>query len=355
MKGAALTRFLRLAPLLLVPALASASTLWRGDFEPGNLSQWSRIQSVASDRLMVVSDVVREGRYALKATVHRGDNPISASGNRNELLYLSQETPGVDYFYKWSTLFPQGYPSSNTWQVFAQWHQNGCCGSPPMEFYVVGEQMHLRVGGSSGRILWHAPLVRGHWNDFVMHVKWSPNPKVGFVEMYKDGQLVVPKTMVATQFGSEKNYLKLGLYRDASISQTASVYHDGFAMGTSLADVMPAAASQVVTPAPQPTPPAPPAVQPTEPTEPTVPAVSAPTPVAVAAPPSIEDPPLSHTTVPDSPEQRPGDLEYGQPQGCGASASGGAPLLIAAALLGGVMLTRRRPALARSRSRRRGR
>ena len=89
-----------------------------------------------------------------------------------------------------------------------------------------------------------APLKRGAWNDFVLHVKWSSNPKVGFVELYKDGQLVVPKTMVATQFGSETNYLKLGLYRDSSITQTASVYHDGFTMASSLADVMP----PVVTP-----------------------------------------------------------------------------------------------------------
>ncbi len=72
-----MTRFLKLLPFLLMPAIASASTLWKGDFETGNLSQWSKPQSVASDRLMVVTDVVREGDYALKATVKQGDNPIT--------------------------------------------------------------------------------------------------------------------------------------------------------------------------------------------------------------------------------------------------------------------------------------
>src|SRR5690606_22215841 len=109
-KGASLKHFLHIA--LLVPTIASASTVWKGDFETGNLSQWSRSQSVASDRLQVVSDVVREGSYALKATVHQGDNPIQASGNRNELLYLTHEDPGTEYFYKWSTLFPEDYPSA---------------------------------------------------------------------------------------------------------------------------------------------------------------------------------------------------------------------------------------------------
>jgi uncharacterized protein (TIGR03382 family) len=341
-----LTRFLRLVPLLLVPAIASASTLWKGDFETGNLSQWSREQSVASDRLQVVTDVVREGRYALKATVRKGDNPIGASGNRNEVLYLSRETPGQEYFYKWSTLFPNDYPSANSWQLFAQWHQDGCCGSPPLEFYLTGEEMRVRVGGSSGRILWHAPLQRGHWNDFVLHVKWSADPKQGFVELYKDGQLVIPKTMVATQFGSEKNYLKLGLYRDASISPTASVYHDGFTMGTSLQDVMPAAPVAAETPAP------PPASTPSPVAQQPAPSTATPTTPVVNATPSVT-PPTTNSTLPGTSDGPPGDMQYGQPQGCGSSATGGVPFLAAAGLFAVTVLTRRRQALARARSQRR--
>jgi uncharacterized protein (TIGR03382 family) len=323
-----------------MPALASASTLWKGDFETGNLSQWSRAQSVASDRLLVVSDVVRDGKYAVKVTVRKGDDPINASGNRNELLYLSRETPGQEYFYKWSTLFPKGYPSSNAWQLFAQWHQDGCCGSPPLEFYVMGEEMRMRVGGNSGKILWRGALVRGNWNDFVLHVKWSADPKVGFVELYKNGQIVVPKTMAATQFGREKNYLKLGLYRDSSIAAVGTVYHDGFTMGTTLADVMPPAPAPVVTPAPQPDPPA---VQ--------APAPAAPAPTPAVNTPPVADSPVARTTMPGDPDGQ-GDLEYG-PQGCGASATGGVPVVAAAVLLAMALLTRRRQAPARARSQRR--
>lgn len=344
-----MTRFLRFVPVLLVPALASASTLWKGDFETGNTSQWSRQQSVSSDRLQVVTDVVREGRYALKATVKKGDDPINASGNRNELLYLSRETPGTEYFYKWSTLFPQNYPSAPKWQVFAQWHQDGCCGSPPLEFYVVGEEMRMRVGGASGKVLWKAPLVRGKWHDFVMRVKWSSDAKVGFVELYKDGKLTVPKTMAATQYGKEKNYLKLGLYRDESISPTASVYHDGFTMASTLADVMPP-------PAPVVAPPAPVVVAP-DPTPDVV--TPEPTPVAVAPEPAVGTPPAiepapGNSTLPGDPDDDRMDLEFGErPQGCGASATGGMPLMAALGLIAVALLLRRRPVPARVRSQRR--
>ena len=108
----------------------------------------------------------------------------------------------------------------------------------------------MRAGGSAGKVLWHAPLKRGAWNDFVLHVKWSSNPKVGFVELYKDGQLAVPKRFVTTQFKGDTNYLKLGLYRNDTISPTGVIYHDGFQVATTLEDVMPAAQ-----PAPQEQPP----------------------------------------------------------------------------------------------------
>ncbi|MBI3180645.1 MAG: heparin lyase I family protein [Myxococcales bacterium] len=219
-----------------MPALGSV--VWRGDFETGDLSQWSSTQSVSVDRLRIVRSPVRQGSYGLKATVRKGDDPIHASGNRNEVLYLSREAPGSEYYYRWFTLFPTSFPSANSWQLFVQWHQGGCCGSPPLELYVVGEQIRMRVGGSGGKVVWTAPLSRGLWHEFILHVKWSTSPSVGFVEMRYDGQLVLPKRMVATLFPGESSYLKMGLYRDASISPEGVVFHDGMVQATALEDVL---------------------------------------------------------------------------------------------------------------------
>jgi len=356
-----LPKLLRLAALLLlVPTLASAEEAWRGDFETGNISQWTRAQSVASSRLQVVTDVVREGRYALKATVRQGDDPIGASGNRNELLYISEEKPGSVWFYKWSTLFPKNYPSADSWQVFAQWHQNGCCGSPPLEFFVRGEEMNLRVGGSDGDVVWQGGLNRGQWHDFVLEVKWSSSAKTGYVQLWHNGKRVLPKTYGATQYGKEVNYLKLGLYRDESIRPEASVYHDGFIMASKLEDVMPPPPP----PAPEPTPPvvSEPLPTPELPTPPEPPS----DPVAGGEPPMPEAPTLGAQPgvgampgedLPGSGSSgMPGDRNVG-PQGCGASASGtsGAPIAAAAGLLAlGALLGRRRKAAeVRVRARRR--
>ncbi len=346
-------RFLRLAPFaLLLPAVASASIVWRGDFETGNTSQWDREQSVSSSRLQAVSSPVREGRYALKATVRKGDDPIDASGNRNELLYLSYEPSGSEYFYKWSTLFPSSFPRSSRWQIFTQWHHTGLNGSPPLEFYIIDDVIHLRAGGVNGKVVYSAPLQRGQWNDYVLHVKWSSNPDVGFVELYHNGKLAVPKTKAVTQFSGQRNYLKFGLYRDDSIAPEGVVYHDGFTVATKLEDVMPPP-PVVATPTPRPTPPT----------------TGTPAPVT---------PPDEGSTGEDSPAEQPAPIAQNPPEepgdstpstggiipedpllggmtpaaGCGASSTGGTPLLVAAALAVVALLGRRKQAPVPVRARR---
>jgi Polysaccharide lyase len=242
--------------LLALPVLAfafstaaSANVLWRGDYETGDLTQWAHIDGRA-DRLTVVQSPVRQGKYALRVELHQGD--ISSSGTRNEVENSSSqgnEVEGNDKWYAWSTMFPSDFPAPNTWQVFTQWHHSGCCGSPPVEFDVYGETIQLAHQG--GTILWNTPLVRGLWHDFVVHVHWSSSD--GFVDLYYDGTKVLDHKTVQTLYPGEYTYMKQGLYRDASISPVAVVYHDGMVMGTSLADVAPALAA----PPPPPPPPAP--------------------------------------------------------------------------------------------------
>ena len=225
---------------------ASADVLWRGDYETGDLSQWAHIDG-RPDRLTVVQSPVRQGKYALRVELHQGD--FSSSGTRNEVENSSSqwnEVEGNDKWYAWSTMFPSDFPAPNTWQVFTQWHHSGCCGSPPVEFDVYGETIQLAHKGST--ILWNTPLVRGVWHDFVVHVHWSSTS--GFVDLYYDGTKVLDHMPVQTLNPGEYTYMKQGLYRDASISQVAVVYHDGMVMGTSLADVAPALAAPQPPPAP---------------------------------------------------------------------------------------------------------
>jgi Polysaccharide lyase len=236
---------------MLVPTAASAHVVWKGDFETGNTSQWTKEEMVNSNRLTVVTDRVREGSYALRCEVDQGDNPIQASGNRNELVYVGEEyepevAQGSEYYYSWSTLFDESFPSANTWQLFTQWHHTGLTGSPPVEFYVFGEELRMRVGGELASDVWSAPLQRGVWNDFILHVKWSADPNVGFVELYHDGQVVVPRKSMATMYAGQGVYLKQGLYRNDTVAPQGVVFHDGFTVATELADVLPARAPSPV-------------------------------------------------------------------------------------------------------------
>lgn len=231
------TRLLQLIPALLVTAgaPAPAEVIWRGDFESGDIKQWSKAQVVAPDRLQVVTSPVRQGQHALRVEVRQGDDPINASGNRAELVWMQPEVEGNERYYAWSTMWPSSYPSKDTWQLFTQWHHSGNTGSPPVEFFVRGETVHFSVQGD----IYSMPLVRGVWRDFIFHVRWSASTNKGFVELWVDGKLVVPKRPAAGLFPGMSNYLKQGLYRNDTIAEVGVVYHDGMVVGTTLADVLP--------------------------------------------------------------------------------------------------------------------
>lgn len=221
--------------VLFTTVAARAEVLWRGDFETGDTSQWTKTQRVAPNRLAIVSSPVRQGQHAARFEVRQGDDPINASGDRSELVYAPLEAEGNERWYGWSTLWPSTYPSANTWQVFTQWHHTGLTGSPPLEMYVIGEAVHLRIDART--VLWTTPLVRGRWHDFVLHVKWSSDPDVGFVELWYDGARVLPKTFGRNMYPGQKNYLKQGLYRSDTIAVTGTLFHDGMTIGTSFDDL----------------------------------------------------------------------------------------------------------------------
>ena len=326
-----------LLAMWLVPFLASAGIVWRGDFESGDRSQYSSTQMVSADRLQVVTSPVAEGKYALKATVRRGDDPIDASGNRNELVYLGREALGSEYYYRWKVMFAADFPSVDTWQIFTQWHHDGCCGSPPVEFYVRGEEMRLSLPGTS-EVPWRGKLVRGVWHEFILRAKWHSDPKVGFVELWHNKQLVLPKRGAMTMYSGQKNYLKLGLYRSDTVQPVGVVYHDGFVQATTLADVMP-----TEPPPPPPVDAGTPPVDAGSPDEVDAGSPQEPEDVDAGTPPVVEDPDTG-PTMPGSglppvqgiPSDSESEEELAGNVGC--SSSGGGPLATFA-LLGLLGLT----------------
>lgn len=220
---------------------------WRGDFETGNHSQWRAVQAKAPNRITIQSKVVREGRYASRVEVRRGDNNVAGSGSGGERseLFIGTSTTGAvegrEQYWAWSTYFPPDFDAPvGLWNAFTQFHHSGTTGQVNVQFAVDRQKIELRVlGGNisspSRRELVLAHLTKGRWYDFVFHVKWS-STRAGFVEVWVNGLRVVKKSSMPTLYTGQAIYLKQGYYR-RSHGETTVIYHDGMRRGSRLSDV----------------------------------------------------------------------------------------------------------------------
>lgn len=219
--------------------------LFLGDFEPGNLSQWSRdVHRQAPERIQVTQSPVRRGRYAARFALQDGD--MVFSGERSEVLWGSSPNPtlrdGQEHYIGWSTYFPTDYPVSGGHQLFLQTHPEGPL-APPIEMRCDEERISLYLTDPNGPSFtpWQVPLTRGVWHDFVLRARWSPDPSVGFVELWHNGVKVVSNQRIATlDSPGVDSYLKLGYYRPGSTAQPpGAVHHDEMRVGLSYEAVAP--------------------------------------------------------------------------------------------------------------------
>lgn len=222
---------------------------WRGDAETGDKSQWCKQTVKSDDRIQVVTSPVSQGNYSYRVELRKGDNP---SGNRSTLASGptgNMGTPhliknGEEAFYGFSVLLPsESFTNLTKWRLVLQFKAHDT-GSPPISINLKGVNWLLNyrpTASSSVLHKWKAPFRKDVWEKFMMHIGWSTDPKVGFIEMYLNNELVVPKFNTSTiHVKSGKiydNFVALGLYRDSSIPVTDVIYHDGFVAGASYDEV----------------------------------------------------------------------------------------------------------------------
>ena len=204
--------------------------------------------SISIPRLFVIKNPVYTGNYALKATVLQGD--LVNQGARAEVVFYDSQSKkhiweeGDEVWYHWQTMFPNDLSiSPGKWLVWTQWHHNSSSGSPPLAIAINenGGKQYLnlkelsRTYDNAGCFnftiqcgyLWIEELKKDVWYDIFLHVKWSQNSN-GFVELWINNKHVLPKLYHPNLYPHPENgvYMKQGLYREKSITEQQSIYHD---------------------------------------------------------------------------------------------------------------------------------
>jgi hypothetical protein len=234
----ATTLRLLVALLSAVPLLgvaAPAEVIWRGDFETGNLEQWKG--AAKSDAVKIVRDPVREGKFALRID---GSN-AAKRGTLDRIEFQHQPLPpgtaeGTERYFGWSIYLPKtltdgfhtvGYfETRNSWSQLMSFEAKG----EDIQFSTrVPYKLHWKGGGK---------LTAGRWHDIAVHVLWSRDPSKGFVEVWFDGENVVPLAKTATLKDENVCFLQVGFARETS-DVPESILIDHVVEGTTLKDVTP--------------------------------------------------------------------------------------------------------------------
>jgi hypothetical protein len=248
------------------PGNAAAAAAWSGDFETGDLSQWPSIQACPGD-VAVVTSPVRAGRYAARFTVR--DESVTAncpavptSGTRASLASPRLFGPGDDAYIGFSSYFPAGFPAITTgWLQVAEVYGPPYNGPPSIGLAVNGNRLVLtRDNTHNVDAVWTSltGVAKGTgWEDIVLHVKFSTDPSVGFVELWHNGQrqrftdgtqTLHYSTIVPGVNGGGPNSLFLNQYRSKIPARGAvTLYHDEGKVGSSYAAVAPANQPPTVT------------------------------------------------------------------------------------------------------------
>ena len=222
-----------LVVLMVTAAPLLADVLWRGDFETGTLEQWPGAAKLMG--VQVVTAPVRAGRYAVRIDA---SNAAERKGNDRIEFQHQPKAPGTaegtERFFAWSLYTPKrlepGHHSLGYFEVRNLWTQ-------VMAFEAEGEDIKFSTRVPYAlRWTGKGRFTPGRWHDFVVHVRWSRDAQQGFVEVWFDGEKVVPLTHTATLRDENEIFLQVGLFRKSS-AVPETLFLDQVIEATTLADI----------------------------------------------------------------------------------------------------------------------
>ncbi|MCF6746253.1 hypothetical protein E9529_18635 [Blastococcus sp. KM273128] len=188
-------------------------------------------------------------------TVHPGDTGWNGTTGtlrsevRDSIADSGGVQPGDEQYWAWSTFFPADHDWDERGQflIFTQWHQTVNSGNPNVHFWSdVREHLMVDVrGGTGGRVAGDAqyvetfdlgPIDKGAWNDLTVRFVWSPDPAVGLVEVWHQGEKVLSEN-AATLYTGQSVYIKQGIYSAAGTARSHYLQHAPIGYGPTLESV----------------------------------------------------------------------------------------------------------------------
>lgn len=206
-----------------------------------------------SDRITIAPSPTSDGRV-LRVELREGDVHESSGyeANRAE-VYDRHASPGSSTppdewpdpvgsvrWYDFTVYLPDDFETAedSRWLDLTQW-KGFRGGSPALALEVKRNQ--LRLGGSEGSGSL-GRLPKGEWTHLTFGMRWSPDPDVGWVEVWRDGEREVERTPTATmrEVDGEPDpvYLKQGIYRSQKWTGTHVAYFGPLTIATTREEAM---------------------------------------------------------------------------------------------------------------------
>ena len=242
------------------PAARHGDVIWRGDAEQPLVQQWAEYSTgphcaQTSDLVSRDSRVRRtrssaQGRFAYRSVITDGTD---CYGERSEIgqalpsrgsftearLFRDGDRRWISFQIRLGPRFPVG---TRHWNVVAQWKQLAVAGVPrtPVLALEVRDRTYLldNTGPAGGTSIPLAAATTRRWTRFTLHVRFSPDPAVGFAEIWSDsggGRLrpVLRRTPMSTLGRSSDgapvpSAARIGIYRNPRIDGSAQVLYDGY-------------------------------------------------------------------------------------------------------------------------------
>jgi hypothetical protein len=229
------------APPATQPSRAIGDVVaWEAEQRPsaGGVVQADRIQRIAAPG----PAAGRPAGDVLRFELRPGDIQDSGGYRSNRVeVYGRTATPmstpasqwpdpvGSVRWYTFALYVPEDFVTATdtSWLTFTQWKGlEG--GSPPVALEIKRDR--LRLGGAranAGVVPGDGdlgPLTKGAWTTLTVGLSLSTDAHSGWVEVWRDGSIALPRTAMATMDVvngvPDPVYLKQGIYRDSSWSCT---------------------------------------------------------------------------------------------------------------------------------------